>query len=207
MTRLGRPTLGAMTKGRAAAKRAAAREARAPRSLQERFEATPIGRGLISVVVVVTVAALLAWNLPVGSALRNAALPASEPYVNATGLTQTWNLFAPNPMTRTRELEARVHFTDGSTSTWRPPVGGPWLAQYRTYRWYAETARLRLDSYRPLWKPFAEWVAALDYGGRRPDRVDLVRRWKDVAPPGGGADGAWQEEVFYTLDLAKSTGP
>lgn len=172
-----------------------------PDSLQERVEATAIGRWLISALLLVTVAALLAWNLPAGSELRNAALPLSEPYINATGLTQTWNLFAPNPMTRTRKLEARIHHTDGTSSVWRPPVGGPWLDQYRTYRWYAETARLRQDSFRPQWRPFAEWVAALDHGGRTPDRVELVRRWKDIAPPGGGPDGSWQEEVFYTLDL------
>ena len=101
-------------------------------------------------------------------------------------------------------MEANIYYTDGTSGTWRPPQGDPWLAPYRTYRWYAEIARLRLDRNKPRWEPFASWVArTVDHGGRQPARVELVRRWQEIAPPGGAPNGPWNEEVFYTLDLAE----
>lgn len=170
-------------------------------SLQERFEASTAGRWLVSAFLAVTVVALGIWNLP-ASELRSTGLPVARPYINAAGLTQTWNLFAPDPLDRTREMEAIILYTDGSSVSWRPPQGGPWLAPYRTYRWYAEIARLRLDRNKERWEPFAAWVVRThDHGGRQPDRVNLVRRWQDIAPPGGAPNGPWNEEVFYTLDL------
>jgi hypothetical protein len=157
----------------------------------------------VSALLVATVAALIIWNLP-SSELKSVALPAAQPYIGATGLTQGWNLFAPDPLDRSREMVAFIHYADGTSASWRPPRGGPWLAPYRTYRWYAEIARLRLDRNSERWEPFAAWVArSHDHGGRQPARVDLVRRWQDIAPPGGAPDGPWQEERFYSLDLTK----
>lgn len=171
-------------------------------SPQERVEASAAGRWALSAMLVVTLAALVAWNLPAGSELRTVTLPLSEPYINATGLTQTWNLFAPDPLSRTREFEARIHYPDGTSTSWQAPRGGPGLAQYRTYRWYAQMARLRLDSSQERWKPFVEWLVKVhDHRGRQPDRVDLIRRWRDVAPSPDTPDGSWQEETFFTLDL------
>ncbi|HEV2069109.1 MAG TPA: hypothetical protein VGR26_04880 [Acidimicrobiales bacterium] len=174
---------------------------------QQRLESREGGRWLVSGFLVVTLAALLVWNLP-ASELRSLGLPFAEPYINATGLTQTWNLFAPDPLRHSRELVAHVHYDDGRSVSWRPPQGGPWLAQYRTYRWYAQVARLRLDRSRPRWEPFAAWVARIhEAPGRKPVRVELVRRWRELAPPGGGPGGAWEESTFYVLDLAADPKP
>lgn len=175
-------------------------------SLQERFETGRPGRWVISAFLAVTVVALLAWNLPL-SELRRVTEPLSQPYVNATGLTQTWNLFAPDPLKRTRRLEARIRYTDGSSATWQAPQGGAVVGQYRTYRWYAQMARLRLDASSPRWEPFADWlIRAHDHGGRTPAEIELVRHWRDVGPPGGGPEGLWQEETFYRRDLAPEAG-
>ncbi len=185
---------------------APAQEGGAAPSLQERIEASGLGRWVISAFLAVTVVALLAWNLPL-SELRRMTEPFSQPYVNATGLTQTWNLFAPDPLTRTRRLEARILYTDGSSATWQAPVGGAVFGQYRTYRWYAQMARLRYDASSPRWEPFANWVIrAHDHGGRMPAEIELVRHWRDVAPPGGGPGGLWQQETFYRRNLAPEAG-
>jgi hypothetical protein len=167
------------------------------------MEDSAAGRWLVSAFLVMTVGALVIWNLP-PSELKSVGLPVAEPYINAAGLTQTWNLFAPNPLNRSREMVATIYYADGTSASWRPPHGGPWLDQYRTYRWYAQIARLRLDRSRARWGPFAAWVtSAHDHGGRQPVRVELIRRWQDIAPPGGAPDRPWSEEIFYTLDLTE----
>jgi hypothetical protein len=176
-------------------------------SLQERVEGSAGGRWLVSAFLVVTLAALTVWNLP-ASEVKRVALPLAQPYISATGLNQTWNLFAPDPLRHSRELVAHVHYAEGPPESWRPPQGGPWFAPYRTYRWYAEVARLRLDRSEPWWEPFAAWVARIhERPGRQPVRVELVRRWQEVAPPGGGPQGPWKEFTFYTLDLSTQPAP
>lgn len=73
--------------------------------LQERLEARPAGRVLISAFLVVTLAAVCATNLP-ESRLRREALKPAGPFLRATGLDQDWRVFAPDPRSR-ESAEAR----------------------------------------------------------------------------------------------------
>lgn len=167
-------------------------------SLQERLESSRAGRSLLSVLLVLTVAAVAAWNLP-PSALREAALPVVEPYVRTLGLDQTWNLFAPDPPRATFEVLARVDYADGSWGEWRPP---------RNDRWRKWLGAIRLDRNMPLWAPTAAWIAAShDHDGRRPVTVTLVRRGHPLPPPGsGGAEPTWEELPFFTYRVPEGSG-
>lgn len=162
-------------------------------SLQERLESSRAGRSLLSVLLVLTLAAVAAWNLP-SSALRQAALPVVEPYVRTLGLDQTWNLFAPDPPRATFEVLARIDYADGSWGEWRPP---------RNDRWRKWLAAIRLDQNMALWEPTAAWIAGNhDSGGRRPVTVTLVRRGQVLPPPGSGAvTPAPQDVPFFTYEV------
>ncbi len=155
------------------------------RTLQERLESTTAGQVLISLFVLITVAGLVFWNMP-QSELRKQALRPLKPYVNATGLDQSWGVFAPPPR-RLVILQARIAYDDGTHRTWFLPRGGPVLDAYWDYRWrkYAEWARD--DKRRFLWEPTAAWVARHERDqGRRPVSVVLSRKVTDLRPPGAG---------------------
>ncbi|MBW3651772.1 MAG: hypothetical protein KY458_14500 [Actinobacteria bacterium] len=166
-------------------------------SLQERLETTAAGRWVLSAVLVFTLGAVAAWNLP-SSALRDATLPVVEPYVRTVGLDQTWNLFAPDPPRTTFEVLARIEYADGTSGTWRPP---------RNDRWRKWLGAVRLDRNMSLWVPTAAWIAGHhDHGGRRPVTVTLVRRGRELLPPGSGTEAEWQEHPFFTYRVPGESG-
>lgn len=170
--------------------------------LQERLEATPAGRRLISGVVIVVLVAAAVSSLP-GCEIRRVVLPAVRPVLQATGLSQSWGMFAPDPPHRTTELVARIAYDDGSAGLWRPPQGDPVVSVYRDYHWRKWATAVLSDRSGLLREPAARWVALNhDHAGRRPVRVELVRRWRELPAPGSGQPpGGWSERLLYTLEL------
>ena len=170
--------------------------------MQERFESTVVGRVAISVFLIVTLLALVFWNLP-ESELKRQSFKVVRPYITALSIEQNWGVFAPDPRRQTIDIFARVSFADGTEETFGIPRGDDLVGGYWDYRWWKWAEWVRLDAYSDLWRPAALWFArraAAD--GRRPIRVTLVRRWYDLLPPGGGPERTeWQEESFYTLPL------
>jgi hypothetical protein len=165
----------------------------------ERIEQSPAGRVLLSVFLVVVLIGIVVVNLP-ASKLKSKASDATEPVVNALGLNQNWNVFAPDPRRQSIGLEARVTFTDGSHETWRPYVGGDLVGSYRDYRWGKWVENVRLDRNRELWPGTAGWVARrASRRDHRVRRVALIRRWREVQPPGAPVNqGPWMQYRFYT---------
>jgi hypothetical protein len=164
----------------------------------ERIEQSPAGRVLLSVFIVVVLIGIVVVNLP-ASKLKSKASDATEPVVNALGLNQNWDVFAPDPRRESIALEARVTFTDGSHETWHPYVGGDLVGSYRDYRWGKWVENVRLDRNRKLWRGTAGWVARrASHEDRRVRRVVLVRRWREVQPPGAPvSQGPWRQYLFY----------
>ncbi len=157
------------------------------------------GRAVLTLLMAVLVAAVVAWNLPSGPA-HDAVRPAAGPVLLPIGLDQDWALFAPDPRSFSVGVYARITFADGSQARWTPPHNGHWLLPYRSYRWQKYVERLRADDYQALWEPTARWVARQT--GRATRQVVLVRTFRDAVPPGSGARrGPTQEYAFYTLDL------
>ena len=162
-------------------------------TLLQRLERSRPGRVLLSLLVTFVLGVVLAWNLP-PSRLREVALPVVQPVVGAVGLDQRWNLFAPNPPQRTFEVVARITYADGSLALWRPPSND---------RWRKWLGIVRTRQNRVLWEPTAAWVARHHDGAERGAvRVELVRRFHDLPPPGNPAIRfVWQEEIFFTYDV------
>jgi hypothetical protein len=163
----------------------------------ERFEGSPRGQALLSVFLVVVLAAIVVVNLP-ASKLRSTASDATEPVIDVLGLNQNWNVFAPDPRRESLGLEARISFADGTHASWRPYVGGNLVGHYRDYRWGKYMENVRLDQNRRLWPALADWVARHEAHGRAVRKVVLIRRWRELKPPGAGSnEGPQRVYVFY----------
>jgi len=169
--------------------------------LQERIEATRAGRVVISAVIVVLLLAVVIGNLP-DSALQRDASPYARPLLLATGLDQSWSVFAPDPRSQVIDLQALVGLSDGTGEIWRIPTGGPFVGAYWDYRWRKFEEQLIADAHSELWPAFAGWVAARGDGRSRVtvSRVELVRRFYDLNAPGRHpAHSPWRSFTFYTL--------
>lgn len=155
-------------------------------SLLERAEATTLGRVVISVVVMVTLLAVVVTNLP-DSALRQSLSKKTQPYLNAIGLDQNWGVFAPDPRREVIGLRATINYRDGSTGTWTPPVRDDLVGEYSDYRWQKFMENV-IGEGGPglLTEGTATWVARERRDGR-PTQVSLNRRFAALPPPGPDA--------------------
>jgi hypothetical protein len=170
-----------------------------PPSLQAQLEGTGSGRLLISALIVWSLAALLVSNLP-PSELEETARPAVAPLLEAAALSQTWNLFAPDPRRSTLRFEARLAYADGSQLTWHPPDGDPFISEYRSYRWRKWATNTMSDRRADMWPEIARWLAEQHRrDGQLPTEVILVRQFYFAPAPGSGERSvpAWSDDVLY----------
>lgn len=178
------------------------------RGWQQRLEESELGRGALSSVIVVTLIAIVAINLP-GSELRRQLLRPAQPYLNALGLDQNWAIFAPDPRRVVIDTSAMVAFEDGVTARWRFPHDGALVGTYRDYRWRKWDENLiNPANSAALRRPAALWAARQEARpGHRVTRVTLVERFAPLAPPGMEPSvGRTAEQVFYTLRLSVPEG-
>jgi hypothetical protein len=155
-------------------------------SIQQRIEQNALGRAAISVFLVVTLIAIVVVNLP-ESVLRRRLIGPVQPYLNATGLDQNWALFAPEPRRSILDLDAVVHYDDGSTAVWRFPHQNAVIGQYRDYRWrkWAENAVNGTANRGVLLPPAALYAAAeMQRSGRRITSVAVRSHVALLNPPG-----------------------
>lgn len=171
-------------------------------SVPHRTEITVVTQWALSVILIFFLAAVVIWNFP-ESGLRRSIIPVVTPVMKATGLNQSWAVFAPDPPRFSLEIVARIEYADGTSALWRPPKGGVFVGHYRTYRWRKWADLARQDANRDLWEPTARWVAGrFDHEDRTPTEVHLVRRWRELPPPGSnGQDETGREYTFFTLFL------
>lgn len=169
-------------------------------SLQQRIEESPLGRGILSAVIVVTLIAIVAINLP-QSQVRSDLLRPGQPYLNAIGLDQNWALFAPDPRRIWIDVSAVVTFDNGRTATWRFPHDGALIGTYRDYRWRKWEENLISPENSELWRPAALWAASSEARpGEVPRTIALVERFAVLEPPGATpSTGPVQRRVFYVL--------
>jgi hypothetical protein len=157
---------------------------------------------LISAFLVATLVSVVATNLP-RSDLRREVMRAGGPYLNATGLDQSWALFGPEPRRFSIALRARLHYPDGGLETWAPPTGGALFGGYWDYHWQKWQEWVLDDRHRRLWRPAAEFVVRnRARRALRPSRVTLVRLTTVNNPPGAGPDhGPTVWRRYYSLRL------
>jgi hypothetical protein len=152
--------------------------------LQERFEASELGRAAISGLIVVILVVIVSLNLP-ASELQRQVTRIAEPVIRAVGLHQVWGVFAPDPRNIVATLTARVVYDDGTEEVWEPPDGLPFPDSYRDVRWIRFVQTVTAPSQRTvLGEQFARWLAReLTTDGRRPKRVTLLEtRYTLLAP-------------------------
>jgi hypothetical protein len=170
-------------------------------TIQQRIEARRAGRIAISVLLLATLAAIVVTNLP-DSRLRTEAMRVAGPYLEGTGLSQDWAVFAPDPRRASIELQARVKYANGHMAIWTPPRGDDLAGASWDYRWLKWVENTIQDARRDmLWKPAAEFVARdMRRTGAPIASVTLIRRWRDVPPPGRSApEPPWRSYAFYEL--------
>ena len=168
------------------------------RGIQERLESSDWGRSLLSVFIGLILGTLLLIQLP-GSYLRSEAVDIVDPFANATGLDQDWAVFAPEPRKLSIDLVANISYADGSRRRWRIPRSNNFFGIYWDYRWIKYMEHVNRDVNKYLWVPLARWVAREKDGASPVTRVDLIRRWSNLNPPGPGPDQSpWQEYKFFS---------
>jgi len=164
---------------------------------------------LISALIVLILYCGSLWILP-DSAGRSTLLEPFTPVILYIGLCHKYTMFAPNPKNINLDIDAKVTFSDGSTTVWQYPrierLGLYERIQKERFRKFG-IDHLKNDDHRLLWPDFARWVARInDSGGRHPVRIELERNWADVPPPAVGIGSAlprhWRKFLFYTYGVA-----
>jgi hypothetical protein len=158
------------------------------RSPQRALEEAPAGRLALSLLLVVTLAAILATNLP-ESPVRRALMKPAGPFLYATGLDQNWGVFAPDPRRQSLGLEARLVFSGGGQRVWRPPDRDPFVGTYSDYRWRKYMENAVADNGNPeLSRGIGRWLAqSTGKGPEYPVTIAIVKRHADLPPPGASA--------------------
>ena len=172
-------------------------------SIQQRLEASDLGRIVISALIVVALAVIVIANLP-NSYLKSRLSDLSDPAIKATGLVQVWGVFAPDPRRQAVDIVGRVRLADGSVETWNDPEASPLFGDYWVYRWRKYMEWAIAEPYRNiLWRPTAVWLARRSLReGKRPVAVTLIRRWSDLYPPGSHpARSPWKQTPYYRLQV------
>jgi hypothetical protein len=168
-----------------------ARARSATRSSQERIESAPGGRLLLSLFCVAIVAAVLVSNLPSSYSGDLAKRRTGRVLVNAQ-LYQGWNMFAPDPPTFNIRLVAVVRYSDGTRSTWSPPVYNRFTGGYRDFRWRRSDSISPQDSI--YYNGLADWLARKQHkeDGRNATEVIFYQATAPSPAPGSGAKSTWQ---------------
>ncbi len=119
-----------------------------------------IRKTLINLFIVFHLFALVSWSMSRPSVTRSDFNVFLRPYMLGLGLWQGWEMFAPNPASRSVILKAEAVYPDGSVVSWKAPAYYAWkknpteekstaaLERYR--KWGAE--RISQDDYKPLWR-------------------------------------------------------
>ena len=173
------------------------------RGLQGRIEASRAGQVVISLVLILLVGSV-AISTGQQSAIQREVSEKAGPVLTAVGLDQGWGVFAPDPRPVSFEFFARVTHDDGTTETWNLPHGSPFLSEYWDYRWRKYMEWLVQDPWADVTRRnMSAFIAReLDDDKRTPKRVVLVRRWRQVRPPGRQPrQSPTREQAYYVYKV------
>ena len=137
--------------------------------------------------------AATAWTMPPGIPGRTAIVRLANAPLNALGLWQSWDMFAPDPMPADISMSLVAVLEDGAIVE-RELTHMPALdmrTRYTTERWRRLcNDHLRLDDNQRLWPDAARWFAGRieRESGRSVMRLAMWRHWRYTVPP--GPDGA-----------------
>jgi hypothetical protein len=160
----------------------------------------------INTFLIFHLAMILCWAVPVNSRLVTSARPLIAPYMAWSGLTQGWNLFAPNPLAINTRVEAQISYHDGQTMLWnfpRPQDYG-YIKRYTMERIHKFTFdSLQNDKFGFLRPDAARYIARLNNTKKDdpPVSVTIISYRSAIAPPGSGRPEPWVRKVVYTYSV------
>lgn len=144
-------------------------------------------RVLTNTFIVWQLTATVVWLSNSGSVLRLDLLRFVRPYVAATGIMQNWSMFSPNPDNRDLFVQTVVHYASGRIRYWDYPrmANMDYFTRYRRERFRKLIEISHLDQSSMFWPSLAVYAARVNQVPNDPViRVDLVRHWRIIPPPG-----------------------
>lgn len=170
----------------------------------------PLGRTLATAVVVAHITAVAIHCIPdkdTCHAFRRAANDVANPWLTATQTSQSWEMFAPNPMRTNDFLEVLVTDEDGELWDLRTDANSP-RNKAIPWIWYDRAGKItRRVIGEGKW--YRAWLAryhcrqwALEHGGDAPRSVELVRVWYEIPTPEKVARLGW----YRAADLLEREG-
>lgn len=128
------------------------------------------------------------WSMPRGFPLKPTIDQIFAGTFRKLGLTQRWDLFAPEPRSIDVHVTAEVTFADGRTTTVNLSKMDEYgfLERFQRNRWRKFfNDHVRLDRNGAMWEPVARNIARNfeNHGKSRPNSIVLVRYWRLVRKP------------------------
>jgi hypothetical protein len=149
----------------------------------------------VSALIAVIFSIGIVWNLP-NSAIQRVLTAPLEPIASATGLSQRWQMYAPEPLRRLEDVEVRVIMDDGSHRVWTNPRGDAVVGPFNWYRWQKLKENVVRDE--NIRADVAHWAArTLTEPGERVDRLLIVMTTTQLTPPGSRETEAVGRELLF----------
>jgi hypothetical protein len=156
-------------------------------------------RGAISVFLLFHLVAITCWALPANFWMTNAVRELVRPYMQWSGLFQSWDTFAPNPPTANSFVRALVVMQDRHLHVWAFPRMEElsFSESYRKERYRKFVEVLQLPSNAALWPDVAKHIARLfNSPAGAPDKVILVQYQSEI-PSGNAREPTPKPNAFY----------
>lgn len=121
-------------------------------------------------------------------------------YLFVTGFWQYWDMFAPNPASIDRYVDAVVEYKDGSTRKFAYPrvFSLPIQNKFAQERYRKYYERANDDQYSFLWPQFALHIAfECDNPANPPVKIRLTRHWLQIAAPGKKQDTQYSSYMYF----------
>ena len=168
-------------------------------TIGQRFEGSPFGEAAISGLVVVVLLTGVVWSLPDAEVKRRLA-PVLQPIASATGLEQSWRIYAPEPQRRQEFLEVRVTMANGVQRVWTNPRGDRVVAAFAWYHWQKVKENVVHDPASRV--GVAHWIVhRLTGRSEQAVRVQMILRTESLPAPGTNGSPVLGEEILYDETL------
>src|SRR5271165_3123676 len=166
---------------------------------EENFEIDALRRGAISVFILFHLIAITCVAVPLKALASVKEL--FMPYMRWSGLFQSWDMFAPDPLGVNSYVKAVVISRDRHMQVWSfPRMEELSLGErFREERYRKFTEVLPLQQNAPLWPDVARHLArSLNNQADPPDKILLIQFQSDIhAGADGSPDPVPRPNVFY----------
>jgi hypothetical protein len=168
-------------------------------TIGQRFETSRFGEAVISCVVVVVLLIGVVWSLP-DAEIKSWLTRLLQPVASATGLEQSWRMYAPEPLQRLEFLEVRVTMANGVQRVWTNPRGDRVVGAFAWYHWQKVKENVVHDPGSRA--GVAHWVVhRLTGRSERAVRVQMILRIESLPAPGTNVSPVRGEEILYDENL------